>query len=516
MVDFSNNDKDVFIIKMDMIDRGALMSRYSRALNLDIRDVYKKEFADSPSHARDFYKRIFLDYGDESVAELTTAQLGIQNVSNILSKVIEEPRIGLSYLEKSSRYVRYNKKTDAGYLFLHGENTGMNNFIDEYNEHCNNLFDFYSKSYPEMLKIFAEKYPVESFEFEIGGKNYKYKDIGNIDDKTVEKSYKSSLRSAVLDEIRSVLPASTLTNIGMSGNGRAFISLIERLKAYGTTESLRYSELLYNELEKELPDLIDDSVSEHGRMQIEYNNKRENSWNLNQHLSSDLPDVSLLNYMDEKTALLQAAWLAGYGNSGDFHSMELGSQQARELINQLAGIRKNRRHKLGRAFESINYLFQINTNYGAFRELQRHRFLSIIRRDLTTAYGYDIPENIKSIDSIKMEYISLMEDAKSIYSKISKDSGARIAQYAVPYAYRYPVAFNVNLNELAYFIELRSNQQVHPDLRRVAIGMYCKVRKVHPLLSELIKFVDTGDYKLGRLPSEIRKEKKKKSINGTD
>lgn len=513
MDDFSNRDKDVFLIKMDMIDRGALMSRYSRAASLDIRAVYDKEFKNNPDKAADFYKRIFLDYGDESIAELATAQLGIQNVSNIISKVIEEPRIGLSYLEKSSRYVKYNKKENGKYLFLHGEDAGIED-PDSYNEYCNRLFDFYSHAYTEMMKYMGETNPIDDFKFEIDGKNYNYNELKNIDDEIIEKSYKSSLRSAVLDEIRALLPASTLTNIGLTGNGRAFISLIERLNAYGTPEASKYGNLIYNELKKELPELIDDAVSGHGKSQNEYNIARDSIGN--NFIEGKAPDIKLINYMDEEKAISLATKMLVYNNSGSYDSIEMPLEREYSILKQLIALRGNRRHKLGRAFESINYTFEVTMNYGAFREFQRHRFFSIIRKPLSTMYGYDMPKNLENVPELRSGYIELMEQAVPLYNSIKKRNGIKMAQYPVPYSYKYPVVFSSNLNELTYFIELRSNQQVHPDLRKVALEIYSEIRRVHPTLSSLIKFVDTGDYRLGRLPSEVRKENKKKSLYRKD
>lgn len=108
---FSNPDKRVFILKMEnQVDRGALLSRYSRTSSLDIRELYRKEFQENPDRGKKFYERVFLEYGDESVAELISIQIGIQGISNIVTKLIEECRVGLSYLEKSSRYVSYEKK----------------------------------------------------------------------------------------------------------------------------------------------------------------------------------------------------------------------------------------------------------------------------------------------------------------------------------------------------------------------------------------------------------------------
>lgn len=514
MTDFSNRSRDVFLIKTDMIDRGALMSRYSRTLNLDIRDVYEKEFKDNPERASSFYKRIFLDYGDESVAELTTAQLGIQNISNVLSKVIEEPRIGLSYLEKSSRYVKYSRKVNGSYLYLHGRDAGIPEMEDEYNKMCTDLFDFYSESYPVMMKYMEENNPLESFVFQVGGKNYKYEDLKSADSDLMEKSYRSSLRSAVLDEIRAVLPASTLTNMGLSGNGRAFISLIERLNAYGTPESRKYADMIYSELEPELPELIDDAVTSHGKAQVDYINSRD-SLGKNIRYNGLVPGrIRLINYMDESAAIEMATRLLIYQNTGAYGSASLAPGQEESILNELASMRANRRHKIGRAFESINYTFEVNMNYGAFREFQRHRFFSIIRKPLGIDYGYDMPENLAGIPDLRDRYDRLMLEAAELYGKIREKYGEKLAQYTVPYAYRYPVVFSANLNELTYFIELRSNPQVHPDLRRVAFDIYNEIKRVHPRLATLIKFVDQGDYRLGRLPAEVRKETKKKDLSG--
>jgi thymidylate synthase ThyX len=514
MTDFSNRNRDVFLIQTDMIDRGAMMSRYSRTLNLDIRDVYDREFKNNPERASNFYKRIFLDYGDESVAELTTAQLGIQNISNVLSKVIEEPRIGLSYLEKSSRYVKYNKKVNGNYLFLPGNEAGISGMEEEYNNLCTELFDFYSTAYSVMIKYFEQANPLTSFMFEVGGKNYSYDDLKSADAELLDKSYRSSLRSAVLDEIRSLLPASTLTNMGLSGNGRAFISLIERLNAYGTPESMKYADLIYHELEPELPELIDDAVKEHGKAQVDYIRARNAIGNNIPFNRTRQEKTTLISYMNEDAAIDVASRLLIYQNTGLYGSYPMTPDQELSVIKEIIAMRGNRRHKIGRAFESINYTFEVIMNYGAFREFQRHRFFSIIRKPLSTSYGYDIPENLAKIPELRDRYAELMNKAENTYSRIKEKYGIMLAQYAVPYAYKYPVAFTANLNELTYFIELRSNPQVHPDLRRVAFDLYDQIRKVHPRLASLIKYIDTGEYKLGRLPAEVRKESKKKSLSG--
>ena len=117
---FSNFDKPVFvIITPNQVDRGALMSRYSRT-DKTMRRVFIDEFLSNPNRGTEFYNKVLLDYGDDSVAELGTAQCALEWVSNISAQKIEDHRIGFSFLEKSSRYVAFDKKINGNYKVLYG------------------------------------------------------------------------------------------------------------------------------------------------------------------------------------------------------------------------------------------------------------------------------------------------------------------------------------------------------------------------------------------------------------
>lgn len=519
---FSNNDKDVFLVKFDsMIDRGALLSRYSRAASLDIRDVYRKEFEGNAARGKDFYKRVFLEYGDESISELVTAQMAVQNISNVLTKAIEDLRVGLSYLEKSSRYVRYDRKVNGRYLYLDAEKAGIpGNCQDDYTSLCDSLFDFYSNNYEAALEFFREKYPIGSIVFNEPGQGPQHIDEFEGDEKkAAEKSYTSSIRARALDDLRFLLPASTLTNLGISGNGRSFINLIQKLKSTGISEALNIADSIYGELEQELPELINSAVSKHGMELIQY--RRDISSTpvaLPEQGARKIPDVELLQYDEDRKALLNAISVFAF-SSGETDLVTamnaISSMQGEELskiIRKLAAMRQNRRHKLHRAFETVPYLFQITTNYGAFRDLQRHRFISINRQPLSDRYGFDLPPFFEET-SLRDEYTSLMTQASSVYRKILEHGSRQLAQYVIPYAYRYPVSALLDLREAAFFCELRSTPQAHQDLRKIAIDMYKEIQKANPSLAPLIKFVDQGEYSLGRLKSERSKERKLRDLD---
>ncbi len=519
---FSNEDKDVFLVKIDsMLDRGALLSRYSRAASLDIREIYRKEFEGNAARGKDFYKRVFLEYGDESISELVTAQMAVQNISNILTKSIEDLRVGLSYLEKSSRYVRYDKKVNGRYLYLDPEKAGVpQSCADDYASLCDSLFGFYANTYDRALEFFREKYPIESIVFNDPGAGPQHiEDFEGDERKAAEKSYTSSVRARALDDLRSLLPASTLTNLGISGNGRSFINLIQRLKTVATPEALNIAESMYRELEQELPELINSAISKHGMELIQYRKEvLTTAIELPEQETRKLPEVELVKNDDDHEALVNSLSILAFSN-GDTDLLtarrtidSMKQADLNSIVQKLAGLRKNRRHKLHRAFESVPYLFQITTNYGAFRDLQRHRFISINRQPLSDRYGFDMPPLFEET-SLREEYTSLMTQASEVYRKILKHSSRQIAQYAIPYAYRYPVSALLDLREAAFFCEIRSTPQAHPDLRKIAIDMYMEIQKSNPSLAPLMKFVDQGEYSLGRLKSEQNKERRLRDLN---
>src|SRR3712207_298806 len=116
-IHFSNVDGQVFAITTPrQVDRGALMSRYSRT-DKTMRRVFLDEFARNSNRGEEFYRRVLLEYGDDSVAELGEAQVAVEGISNIAAKKIEDRRVGLSYLEKSSRYVAFNQKVGGYYRY---------------------------------------------------------------------------------------------------------------------------------------------------------------------------------------------------------------------------------------------------------------------------------------------------------------------------------------------------------------------------------------------------------------
>ena len=182
----------------------------------------------------------------------------------------------------------------------------------------------------------------------------------------------------------------------------------------------------------------------------------------------------------------------------------------KKIIKTFSTLRQNRRHRPPRAFEMTEYTFDLLTNFGMFRDLHRHRVLTLERQLLTTNHGFVIPEEISSL-GIRKDFNDCMYKSKEAFDLIHKNNPQQ-AQYVVNFSFKYPYFMKLNLREATHLIELRTVPQGHPDYRKVAQKMFLSIKKVHPNLSGIIRFVDLKQYKLERLESEKRIEEKRKNL----
>src|SRR5215212_4692126 len=525
---FSNTDRAIFaIITPRQVDRGALMSRYSRS-DKTMRRIFLDEFIKDPKRGEEFYKRILLEYGDDSVAELGEAQIAIEWISNIAAKKIEDRRIGLSYLEKSSRYVAFDQKVDGKYKYHREERIMASPYADEYLQACDHAFDVYSNNIQLMQKFISEKEPIDQFLF-FESNLKRETTYGNLkSDKDIESAkriYKSVIKAKSLDILRGLLPASTLTNLGITGNGRAFEYLLSTMFASDLTEIKLLANQLYKELDKIIPAFIKRANDKYGQSLQRYiiDTKRAISVIAQQSLRGIEIDrspqsVKLLNYEDNFEAEVKVASAILYDSTVG-HSLEkiihhiksAPEYERHEVIQTFTKFRNNRRQRPGRAFEMTEYTFEMFTNFGMFRDLHRHRILTMERQFLSTKHGYDIPPEIYGLGILK-DFKDCMYKSHEVYEMINKKMPEE-AQYVVNFAYRYPYFMKINLREACHMIELRTTPQGHPDYRRVCQEIFRQIKKVHPILAGGIKFVDLKVYELERFGAEKNMDRKRRELN---
>ena len=519
---FSNTDDNVFaIISPKQVDRGALMSRYSRT-DKNMRKVFLDEFLKNENRGEEFYTKVLLEYGDDSVAELGGAQIAIEGLSNIAVKKIEDRRIGFSYLEKSSRYVSWDKKVNGKYKFYREPKILKSRYREKYLEACNLDFKIYSKNVDPMLKLIQENDPIENYKFKNNtGLECKFSKLKNSDDiKSANRIYRAATKAKALDALRSLLPASTLTNVGITGNGRAFEYLLTLLFGSQLDEEKLLAVKIKRELDTTIKSFVRRSNDKYGKKLQKYltnisliSKKIANSRITGRPISGS--NVKLVEFDSEIKSLNKIITALIFENSPSI-SFEQIQKIVRKMnlklkikiINEYTNARKNRRHRPPRAFEMVNYTFDLITNYGMFRDFHRHRTLTLERQLLTTDHNFHMPKELIQL-GIEKDFNDCMYKTKNTFEVIRKKMPDQ-AQYVVNFAYNYPYFINFNLREATHLIELRTVPQGHPDYRIVAQNMYKLINKKHPHLSKIIKYVDMNQYELERFESEKHTEEKRK------
>ncbi len=524
---FSNADRAVFaIITPRQVDRGALMSRYSRT-DKTMRRVFLDEFAKNPNRGEEFYRRVLLEYGDDSVAELGEAQVAVEGISNIAAKKIEDRRIGLSYLEKSSRYVAFDQKVGGYYRYVREEGVMASPHADRYVEACDLSFDAYSRSIQPMQSFLKEREPIERFSF-FDSDLQKEAPFGQLksskDVKAAERIYNVTIKAKALDLLRGLLPASTMTNVGITGNGRAFEYMLTLMYGSKLKEIRSVADQLFSELNAVIPSFVRRANDRYGQALQEYVSKTEGAVSrlAKGYLSGVPPDnkpelVRLLEFEDAFQAEVKVASAILYEQAQGQSLyritncvMSMPTEERHKVIRAYTDFRTNRRHRPGRAFEMVDYTFELFTNFGIFRDLHRHRVLTMERQLLSTRHGYDLPQEL--IDAgLNKDFADCMDLAKQAYEKMARTMPEE-AQYVVNFAYRYPYFVRMNLREACHMIELRTAPQGHPDYRLVCQKMYSEIKRVHPAFSEGIRFADMNRYQLERFDSEKKTEKKRQQV----
>lgn len=521
---FSNATKAVFAITTPrQVDRGALMSRYSRT-DKTMRRVFLDEFASNPDRGEEFYRKVLLEYGDDSVAELGEAQVALEGISNIAAKKIEDRRIGLSYLEKSSRYVPFDKKVAGNYRYVREGRIMASKFAEGYIAACDFSFDTYAKCLPTLQKYLEEREPIDKFSFFDSGAKAE-KPFGELkaqsDIDAAKRVYRVTVRAKALDLLRGLLPASSMTNVGITGNGRAFEYLLTLMYGSQMQELQSLAGNLFDELNRVIPSFVRRANDRHGQALQQYFTKTELEVRglVDKHLSgmpveSNPSRVKLVEHENNGDAEVKIASAILYEQaqgrtleSITRHVQSIPQRDVHDIIRSYTKHRENRRQRPGRAYEMVDCVFELFTNFGMFRDLHRHRVLTMERQLLSTRHGYDMPKELEEA-GLGKDFAECMDSSRQAYEAIASQMPEE-AQYVVNFAYRYPYFIKMNLREACHMIELRTAPQGHPDYRKVCQEIFLQIRQAHPVLAEGIKFADMNSYELERLGAEKRTERKR-------
>jgi thymidylate synthase ThyX len=518
---FTNLEGPVFaLVNLPEVVKGALFARYSRSAkslrrlfldefvgDLDISGDHSVDATVGLARAEQLYDRVFFEYGDDSVAQLGGVHLACEQASNVLTKVLEWGRL-MSYMEKSTRYVAYDSRLSNGrYRYYRDVDILDSPLGARYVGDMDRLFDAYADLLPVLQAHFAARHP---------------KAEGDSD-----FVWRQSVRAKAFDALRGMLPAGATSNLGIYASGQAYEALLIRMRAHPLPEARAYAGLILEELRKVIPSWVKRvDVEDRGVAHSEY---LEGNHRAMQELAEELfapagsgdeavlggrPQVDLVDWDPDGEIKVVAAMLYPYTDRSEAEVDErvrgMGGEDRMTVVRRYVGERRNRRHRPGRALERCDYRFDVISDYGAFRDLQRHRLLTVEWQDLTPAHGYTMPASVVDAGA-EDAYAAAMQRSAQLHAALAERFQPSQAAYAVALAFRIRYVMQMNAREAMHLLELRTSPQGHPEYRLVCQRMHRLIAEKagHRVIAEMMGHVDEADYDtagLERLQGERRAE----------
>jgi thymidylate synthase ThyX len=326
------------------------------------------------------------------------------------------------------------------------------------------------------------------------------------------------VRAKALDLVRGVLPAASLSHVGIYATGQTYEQLVLHLLAHPLAEARAYGEMLLDELQAVMPSFVARVPRpDRGGRWIEYLRERSESaaaaaerlglGEAREEMTA--PSVRLVRAHGTEEELL-AALVYEASAVGEEQALaavaRLSPEERTALVRDLVATRENRRHRPGRGFETLTYRFEIVSDYGAFRDLQRHRLLTCQWQRLSPDLGADVPHEVEQ-SGLGPKYTRALEISRTEYERLRVEGLAEEAPYALCLAYRIRYVLELDAREALHLIELRSGREGHPSYRAVALQMREAIAAVHPSVAAAMTFVDEStEPRLERLLSEMRNE----------
>jgi thymidylate synthase ThyX len=506
---FSSLESPVFALtNLPEVVKGALFARYSRTTK-SLRRLFLDEFAKDVTvdgtltsmgeeRAERLYDRVFVEYGDDSVAQLGGVHLACEQASQLLCKALEWGRLA-AYLEQSTRYMRYDDRPGGRWRATLPPEVAGTDLAPRFEAYLDTVFGAYGRMYEPAEGFYRARFPQQE-----GDSDF---------------VYRQTIMAKTCDTLRVLLPAATRSNVGIYATGQSYEQLLMRLAAHPLAEMREYGELMLVELRKVIPAFLKRvDVEDRGVAWSRY--WRDTREGLEEATGKallgvageDRGEVTLTDHdADGEVAVVAAAMYAS-SDLPDDQLLEVargmtGAERA-AVLEASVGARGNRRHKPGRSWERTSYRFDVLTDYGAFRDLQRHRPLTIEWQPLGTRHGFEIPPEVDEA-GLREDWERVLEASASMEQELAAAGHEEAAQYAVSMAYRIRFVMQMSAREALHLVELRSQPQGHPTYRRVAQAMHAEIARVHPAIGAAFTYLSTEDVDLERLEAERRTEAKR-------
>lgn len=568
---FSNLDKPVFFFPYISILSGAIGSMSSRAVE-PLRKTAANLLNKNPQFRKglsqlnipdmvnilgeDFFRRVFSEYGDDSIAQMVPLAVGEENVSMLHAMHLLHHRL-LAGIEKSTRYRRYDKKVDGKYMYVVDPLIKMAGLEETFRSIIDNSFDLYSSLCNSeslgclVLNGIKEKVlPFELFRDEVG-KALKLRGSTPAADSELEEAYSKTIRAMHLDTVRHSLPLATSTLLTLQLNAQNIRDLIISGYATPTGESIILTELLKREAGKYIEHLLvdvdpnssDDVFRSRALKFIQYKSKTglvgritqvipgnsegfqedkelaPGQYKVQHHLGyvkimdpifGFEVEVSSKNNIDDLVAgiLMERNPSMSFGDANRqvynlirddeksgrrLDTRIMSLDEKIRLVKEYVGERENRRHKPGRAFENAAFNISIKLPIGEIRDIRRHRILT----NLDPGYfshelGFFVSPVLREI-GLEDKLLQQYNEMGKLYDNALEKINPWVASTALPLAAFEWMNLTINFRELHHILELRTQPGAHINYKRVCQMIACGINKyLNGISKETLRFLDTS------------------------
>ena len=460
---------------LKLLEEGDLdLAGDSNAVTVQMDNVDADKLASARDKAKAFHEKWVVGYGHSSVAEHGCVHLALENVSIIASKLIEDCRLA-SYTEKSTRYVAF----DASKMYY--PPALENN--DVYRDTISAMLDAYTGWTEDIVTQIKARVPRT--------------------EKQTERGYDTACRASAFDVLRYLLPSATYTNIGLTLNARSLEGMITKLLSQPLPEGRAIGEAIKREAQHIVPTLL---------KYADHNAYRDETYAAIQALANTTAprpmkgplakaphkdggvvlgggSATLVHGDPDADDKLVAAILydSTYQSADELLStVRMMDQATKEQIVDEYLSRRGKHDAPGRALERIFCTIEMTMDYGAYRDIQRHRMATQSTQGPSPYFGFSAPPEIERFGYLD-KYWRLMERAQHAYESLAQAGFESEAAYVLPLGTRMRALFTWNLREVVHFVELRSSRQGHPSYRHIAQEVYRAVEGSFPLVARYMR-----------------------------
>jgi len=483
----SKSMRDQFLDRL----RQGLQAQNKRLEDLPLadgpRDLLSSVMADKSGQ---FLKTYAIDHGHNSLREGSVVHLAVERVSQLVTRFVQRER-RCSFEESSTRYISFSAEThwrDPEVMAAGGE------FAKAYDEVLHSTFALYQSATERLLAHVQKLRPLAAGE--------------------KEGPWLRTLKAEAFDAARYLLTPAIFTKWGMVADARTLGAVITELKSHPLAEFRLVGERMQQQAECALPTLLKNATPS-AFLEALYEALPAAARELGvasatPHRGASTGHTELLAHDAQLDDKLLASLL-----------YEHSAQPFATLVANVKALTQGQRHELLHKLMSSRgphdawplalegaapFEFEVMVDFGAFRDIGRHRKSLQQQQLLTTAHGFAVPPLMQEA-GLGGEYAAVLERTADLQQSIGKHF-PHAAGYVTPFAFLQRVRIQFDPRQTAYFIELRSGPEGHFSYRHVALDMFAHVRRVSPLFAQYIRAKEGAAF-LGRLDSEMTADERR-------